>query len=244
MTTAMMLLAVSLAAAPEQGPTTTPAQGQAEPPPQGQAQPPAQGEAQPPAQGEAQPPPEGQPPPAGQSPSDMGFDLFGPATPPPPDALSPYVARQAERRRTMLTLHQTFGIGTLVTMAATTVIGALNYHDLYGGGSGSGSYLWPHRILVGVTTLEFATAGFLAAFAPKPYAGEVSDRGFSTATVHKTATALATLGMLTQIGVGFVAARRAEAGNPRDRQTLARIHEVVGYTTMGLLVVAASAWVF
>ncbi len=229
MTTAMMLLAVSLAAVPEQGGSTPPQ-------PEGQPPPPAS---------QAQPPPPGQPQPqGGQGPSDMGFDLFGPAAPPPPSALSPDVARQAERRRTMLTLHQTFGIGTLVTMAATTVIGALDYHDLYGSGSGSGNYLWPHRILVGVTTLEFATAGFLAAFAPKPYAGEVSDRGFSTATVHKTATALATLGMLTQIGVGFVAARRAEAGNPNDRRSLARIHEVVGYTTMGLIVVAASAWVF
>ena len=182
------------------------------------------------------------PAPAGSS--DLDFDLFGSAPPPAPPAVDARLARDVELRRTLLTYHQAAGIGTLVTMGATTVLGALNYNELYGGGGGSRKYVWPHRIGVIVTTIEFAGAGTLAMLAPQPYEKEVADRGFSPGTVHRVATFLATLGMATQLGLGFVTARRADAGNPHDLQTLARTHEVVGYVTMGLVAVAASAWVF
>jgi hypothetical protein len=175
---------------------------------------------------------------------DLDFDLFGASPPPLAPAVDLKLAREVERRRTLLTYHQAAGIGLLVAMGATTVLGALDYHELYGGGSGSRRYVWPHRIGVIVTTVEFAGAGTLAMLAPQPYEKDVGDRGFSPGTVHRAATFLATLGMATQLGVGFVTARRAEAGNPHDLQTLARTHEVVGYVTMGLVAVAAGAWLF
>lgn len=175
---------------------------------------------------------------------DLDFDLFGSSPPPVAPAVDPKLAKEVERRRTLLTYHQAAGVGTLVFMGATTVLGALNYHELYGSGGGSRKYVWPHRIGVIVTTVEFAGAGTLAMLAPQPYERDVGDRGFSPGTVHRAATFLATLGMATQIGVGFVTARRAEAGNPHELRTLARTHEVVGYVTMGLVAVAASAWLF
>ena len=175
--------------------------------------------------------------------SDLDFDLFG-SSPPVAPAVDPKLAKEVERRRTLLTYHQAAGIGTLVFMGATTVLGALNYHELYGSGGGSRTYVWPHRIGVIVTTIEFAGAGTLAMLAPQPYEKDVGNRGFSPGTVHRAATFLATMGMATQIGVGFVTARRAEAGNPHELQTLARTHEVVGYVTMGLVAIAAGAWLF
>jgi hypothetical protein len=173
----------------------------------------------------------------------MSFDLFGPGAPAPIPAPDSEIEVAARRRRALLGVHQIFGIGTLVTMAATTVVGQLSYSDLYGG-PGTAKYLWPHRIGMGVVTLEFATAGALAMLAPEPYEAAVADRGFSTATVHKTATSLATVGMLTQLGLGFATARKADAGNPHGLDSLARAHQIVGYSTLGLLVVAASAWIF
>jgi hypothetical protein len=175
---------------------------------------------------------------------DLDFDLFGSAPPAAAPALNPRLAADVQSRRTLLTYHQAAGVGMLVFMGATTVLGALNYHELYGGGSGSRRYVWPHRIGVIATTVEFAGAGTLAMLAPQPYEKDVGPRGFSPGTVHRAATFLASLGMATQLGVGFVTARRAEAGNPHELQTLARTHEVVGYVTMGLVAVAASAWLF
>lgn len=177
--------------------------------------------------------------------SNLDFDLFdGTPAPAVPAALNPELEAQVTSRRALLHTHQILGISTLAAMAMTTLLGQLNYHDLYGSGGRNGYFMWPHRVSMAATTTLFATTGTYAMLAPEPYEGAVEDRGVSTATVHKTFTALSTLGMLTQIGLGFVTARKADAGNPNGLKKMAQIHELVGYGTFGCLAVAGAAWVF
>jgi hypothetical protein len=171
----------------------------------------------------------------------LDFDLLPPPTQLPPVTLSPELARDVERRRTMLTYHQAAGMGTLVFMTATTIFGALDYHERYGGGGGSRRWVWPHRISAGITTLEFLTAGTLAMLAPEPYEKDVEGRGFSPGTVHRTATFLAALGMASQLGLGIATAQREGS---HDTRTLAKAHMISGYATLGLVAVAAAAWLF
>ena len=150
--------------------------------------------------------------------------------------------RKVNLRRRMLSTHQLMGLTTLSLMIATTVAGTLNYRDIYtADGAGTGIYIWPHRILGYTTALSFATTGSLALFAPESYKRH---KGFDTATDHKIAVSGATLGMLTQVALGFVAARTQEAGNPADMSRVARIHQISGFVTTGLLATAATVWIF
>jgi hypothetical protein len=50
--------------------------------------------------------------------------------------------------------------------------------------------------------------------------------------------------MLAEIGLGIFTHARAQAGNPHELQTLARTHQIIGYSTFGLLTVAATVWIF
>lgn len=169
------------------------------------------------------------------------FDLFADQpTAPAPAAAS--LDRPAKLRRDMLSLHQALGLTTLGLMAATTVAGQLNYNDIYAPGhAGTGLYIWPHRLLAYGTTGAFAATASLALFAPEKQA---EHEGVDTSTIHKVFVGGATLGMLTQIGLGFVTARYAEAGNPRDLRKLAQAHQIAGYATTGMLAAAATVWVF
>jgi hypothetical protein len=171
----------------------------------------------------------------------LDFDFLPPATQLPPVTLSPDLAGEVDKRRALLTYHQAAGLGTLVFMTATTIFGALDYHERYGGGGGSRRWVWPHRIGAGITTLEFAAAGTLALLAPKPYEKDVEGRGFSPGTVHRGATFLAALGMATQLGLGIATAQREGS---HDTRSLAKAHAIAGYTTLGLVAIAASAWLF
>lgn len=150
-------------------------------------------------------------------------------------------AQKAKTRRWMLTTHQTLGIATWALMAATVVVGQLHYNELYGGGSGSLTYRTPHRWLVVSTSAAFATTAAFSLFAPSPYEKPLR---FDTGLLHRIAVIGATAGMLTQAALGWVTARRAEAGNPNNLRTYARTHQILGYTTLGFLTVAGVVWVF
>ena len=151
------------------------------------------------------------------------------------------VEARASRRRWMLKVHQTLGLITWALMAATVTVGQLNYNQLYGGGGGSTKWQGPHAALVASTTLGFVGTGAFAVFAPKPY-----DRPLrlDTGLVHRIAVIGATLGMVSEIVLGVATRGRAEAGNQRSLKTLARTHQIIGYSTFGCLTVAATVWVF
>lgn len=179
--------------------------------------------------------------------SSMDFNFFadspGPSGPAgvdvSPEALE--LKHSGETRRWMLTTHQTLGIATWILMAATVTIGQLNYNQLYGGGGGSTKWQNPHEYLVAATTAAFVATGAFALFAPSPYKKPLR---FDTGLVHRLAVAGATLGMLTEVFLGWWTTHQANSGNPNNLRTMARTHQVVGWSTFGFLTVAGAVWIF
>jgi hypothetical protein len=151
------------------------------------------------------------------------------------------LAAEAALRRSRLSTHQILGTTTWGLMLVTTILGQLNYSDEYGGGGRTGRYLWPHRIGSYLTTASFTAAGIYALLAPTPYKRPLK---FDTAFVHKAAVIGATAGMVAQVVLGFWTARQADAGNPRGLKDRAQLHQILGYSTFGLLTVAQATWLF
>lgn len=172
------------------------------------------------------------------------FDLMAPATAlsPPPAAVDPHLGELAQKRRSMLRTHQILGLTTLGLMAATVAVGQLNYNDIYTPGGGhTGDFLVPKRMLGYSTFAAFLATGGFSLLAPEPYE---KDEGFDTATLHKASVAMATVGMVSQVVLGFITGRTADAGNATHLQAMAKAHQVIGYSTLGLMTVAATVWLF
>lgn len=148
--------------------------------------------------------------------------------------------QQSQTRRWMLKTHQTLGITTWALMAATVTVGQLNYNQLYGGG-GSNKWQGTHEILVLSTSVAFAATAAFAIFAPTPYKKPLH---FDTGLIHRIAVIGATLGMVTEGLLGWWTTHQANAGNPNNLRSMALTHQIVGYTTFGLLTVAGTVWVF
>jgi hypothetical protein len=178
-------------------------------------------------------------------PAGLEFNFFAaePGATPNADSVAQGAAidKLAQTRRHRLTVHQTLGLVTWALMGASCVVGQLNYHDLYGGGSGRGAYQLPHQLLVYPTAIMFAITGTYALLAPTPYKKPLK---FDTALVHRIAAIGATAGMIAQVALGFITARQADAGNPTDLKQMAQVHAVVGWTTFGFMTAAGAAWVF
>lgn len=151
------------------------------------------------------------------------------------------LASKAQTRRWMLRVHQTLGIATWLTLAATVTVGQLNYNQLYGGGGGSNKWQTPHRWLVISASTLFAATGAFALFAPTPYKQPLH---FDTGLIHRIAVIGATLGMVTEGVLGWVTTHQADAGNPHNLATMARYHQIIGYTTLGFLTIAGTVWIF
>jgi hypothetical protein len=151
------------------------------------------------------------------------------------------LAEQAHTRRWMLKTHQTLGIATWLALLATVTVGQLNYNELYGGGGGSNKWQTPHRALVISTSALFAATATFALLAPTPYKKPLR---LDTGLVHRVAVIGATLGMLTEGVLGWITTHQADAGNPHNLRTMARTHQIVGYTTLGFLTIAGTVWVF
>jgi hypothetical protein len=163
----------------------------------------------------------------------LDFDLLEPPAAAGP-ALDPGFARQVERRRGMLQLHQGLGIATWAALAATTVVGQLQFDDRFRGGGDTGQYRAPHKALVYTTATLFTATGLLGLFAPEPY--QKRPAGLDTATLHKIFMGVAAAGMVAQVILGVAA--RGQAGTTQERD-LAVAHQVIGYTTFGAMTAGA-----
>jgi len=134
--------------------------------------------------------------------------------------------RQLAKRRKMLAYHQIGGFLTLGSLAATAVLGQLDYLDKYGGRGDTGTYHAWHRWVAAASTAIFAGTASLAVFAPAPIENQAR---LDTATLHKIAMTVAAAGMATQIVLGIITA--SKEGQPVQRD-FARAHQIIGYTTL------------
>jgi len=207
------------------------------------AVPPAQAE-EPPA---TAPPPEQVAPPSAEAlrpappaaPSSFDFDLLG-ASPAGAGPIDPAFERAVGKRRLMLKVHQGLGIATWSALAATAVVGQLDFNDRFRGGGDTGKYHGAHKGLAYGSAALFTTAAVFSLLAPTPYAKK-TERTLDTATLHKIAMGVAAAGMLAQVVLG-VSARR-EAGSLRERD-LAAAHQVLGYATLGAATAGAVILLF
>ena len=148
------------------------------------------------------------------------------------------IERLVKIRRPLLIAHQAVGFVTLAALAATVVIGHLNYYDKYQSGDFSGRYEKAHIGLGISTSITFGATGLLAVFAPNPYPKPIR---FDTALVHKLSMILATAGMVTQIILGPITANRV---GRQDQGTLALAHVVTGYATWAFMATGTVAYFF
>ena len=178
-------------------------------------------------------------------PAGLDFQFFEPdaAAAPGTDsaAKSANISELSKTRRHRLETHQFLGLTTWAFMAASCIIGQLNYNDLYGGGTGRGSYMMPHRLLVYSSAGLFTATGIYALLAPQPYKKPLK---FDTGLVHRIAAIGATAGMVAEVVLGFITARTADSGNPSGIKQMAKVHDVIGWTTFGFMTVAGTAWLF
>jgi hypothetical protein len=185
------------------------------------------------APAEAKPTPPAKPD-SGDAASGLDFDLLGegkaPAMPPEDKTM--------KKRRKMLGIHQTAGIGLFGLQVATTVVGQLNYNDKFGD-SNTGKYKTSHQVLAYSTLAAFAATGAIALLAPD--APAKPDRGFDRVSLHKVSMFTAAVGMATQVALGLYTASREGYENKQD---YGRAHLIVGYATLAAVVTGVSAIVF
>jgi hypothetical protein len=189
--------------------------------------------------------------PADGSSNSLDFDLFGdkkppapgvnlslpPATAPKPDSL--LLAKQVKKRRLMLQLHQGFGFATLALLAATCVLGQLEYDDKFTrSGTDTGRYLTAHESLAYASTATFATTGLLGLLAPTPYKKPLK---LDAALLHKVMMGIATAGFLAELALGFAT---AAGGGELFQRDLAITHLATGYVTFGAMTAGYLAFVF
>ena len=177
--------------------------------------------------------------------SDLDFNLFGDEKKKSPldeareaDRLA-RLERSVRLRRKLLIAHQILGFATLAAVAATDVIGQLNYDDKYTkSGSDTGKFYNTHEDLGIITTALFATTGVLALAAPNPYPKPIK---FDAALLHKASMAAAAACLLLQIVLGPITASRDGKADQRD---LVVTHLVSGYGMFAFMSVGTLAYVF
>jgi hypothetical protein len=178
-----------------------------------------------------------------EQPPSGNFDLFGDTEQKQAELADPELEHQIHKRRSMLKTHQILGLTTLGLMTATAVVGQINYGHMYGSNAdGNDNFRVPHMVLSYTTAASFLTTAGFSVLAPEPVERET--HGIDTVVLHKIAVIGASAGMLAQAGLGFSAARSADAGHPTRPGDLAAIHQVIGWTTLGFLATAATVWVF
>src|SRR5207302_5562876 len=153
------------------------------------------------------------------------FELLPPEKAPDPSqrAREEEIQRDLGRRRTMLRLHQGFGLATVAGVATAVVLGQLRYTDKYGGGGDTGRYLTAHAVAAYTSAGIFAVTGLLALLAPSPIDKPLR---IDTATLHKASMAVATAGMAAEIVLGILAASKEGKLSQRD---FALAHQIIGY---------------
>jgi hypothetical protein len=173
----------------------------------------------------------------GQPSATFDFDLLPEQAKTPADLLkAEQIDHELQLRRTMLKLHQAFGIATVALLAATVVVGQMNYYDKFSGQNTGQFEVW-HDYFEAATTASFATTGLLALFAPVP----IPKKTDGTMLVHKVAMITATAGFAAEIILGIVT---VSLEGHENQQTLAEAHLVTGYATAAATATGVGALFF
>ncbi len=170
----------------------------------------------------------------------MDFDLLEPSTTAAeaPVQVDPELERAIARRRTMLSIHQGLGIAMAATLAATVVVGQLNFNDRYRGFGDTGKYEGWHTGLVVASSTLFVGTGLLGVLAPSP-----SRR--SSAGTPSPSTKSSWPWPLPACSPRWCWARLTDTREGKLSQVdLATAHQALGYATMGAVTAGALMIVF
>ncbi|MGE0785288.1 MAG: hypothetical protein AB7S26_06355 [Sandaracinaceae bacterium] len=166
------------------------------------------------------------------------------------------LAAQLRQRQDVAAVHRAFGIATWVSMLATSVLGFIQYYNLYGFFSGredtpcvTGNAVfgqdqcwgtpWPHRIGWITTTALYSATFFMSFIMPDPLNSAATNADLD---LHKTLRWFHLAGMVIQVFLGLATANNwfgiDRANNYEAQQALATVHQLVGWTTLGLTTAA------
>ena len=175
-------------------------------------------------------------------------------------------AGQLRQRAEVRTIHRAFGIATWGAMLGTSVLGFIQYFNLYGFFGGAedtpcvqGSAVfgqdqcwgipWPHRIGWIATSALYTTTFMLSFLMPDPDNLSDGDSEFAqTLSLHETLRWVHFGGMLAQIFLGLATSQNwfgiDRANDFGAQQALASVHQLVGWTTFGFLTAAGAIMLF
>ena len=174
-------------------------------------------------------------------------------------------AAQLRQRSEIGAVHRAFGIATWGAMLVTSVLGFIQYYNLYGFGSREDTPCvtggavfgqdqcwgipWPHRI-GWITTTALYSATFIMSFImPDPdNASEGSSAYAQNLSLHKTLRWVHLAGMVLQVFLGLATAQNwfgIDRANDFDAQrALATVHQVIGWGTLGVMTAAGAIMIF
>ena len=172
---------------------------------------------------------------------------------------------QVRQRRELGQIHRALGIATWVSMTATVALGFIQYYNLYGIGAGQdqnpcaagGAVFgqeqcygipWPHRISA-ITTSALYTATFALSFAmPDPNGASQGPGAYAEhLRIHQILRWVHLAGMVAQAVMGIALTTGAFGDRANDYntlQTVAAVHQVIGWTTWGVLTAAGAIMLF
>lgn len=135
-------------------------------------------------------------------------------------------------------LHQIFGIGSLVLLTATVVLGQINAIDFFEGRLSSQTMLWVHRGLAIATAVAYGGARVLAWVLPREPGEKSEGGGFDSAKAHNILAWLHGIGMIALI-VGGVLNRVIIPSSTDAKIAMTVGHLAAGYFTWATLSAAA-----
>jgi hypothetical protein len=199
---------------------------------------------------------------------DPTLPLLGLAQAAEPASSGATFAAQVRQRQETGQIHRALGIATWAAMTVTVILGIIQYHNLYGGTGGSlddnpcanGNAIfgqgqcwgtpWPHLISAAVTTALYTTTmsfsiGLLLNDPNEVLSGPgaYSDR----IRAHSVLALIHLAGMLAQTFIGIGLANNWFGDRANDfssMQTVAAVHQAIGFTTWAALGIAGGLMLF
>lgn len=175
-------------------------------------------------------------------------------------------ADDVRRRAELGAVHRAFGIATWGAMTITTILGFIQYYNLYGvagtprdatpcvtgnavfGQDQCSGTPWPHLIAAMTTTALYTVTFSLSLLMPDPNdvgsgPGEFAER----IRIHEALRWVHLVGMVAQTVIGLGIANGwfgDRANNYGTLEVLAGVHQAIGWTTWGVLTAAGAMMIF